>query len=47
MKFNLVATRSKVDALKTKAKCNICNNKIKILVDLKGNISNIQLKKLR
>ncbi len=45
MKFNFGATRPKVDALKTKARCNIRNNIIKDLIDLKGNISNIQLKK--
>ncbi len=46
MKFNLGATKSKVDALKTKARCKICSNRIKDLIDLKGNSSNIQTSKL-
>jgi len=32
VKFNLGATRPKVDALKTKARCTICNNKFKDLI---------------
>ncbi len=47
VKFNLMATRSKIDALKTKTKHNICNNTIKGLVDLKRNILNIQLRNSR
>jgi hypothetical protein len=43
VKFNLGATRPKVNVLKTKVRCNICNNIIK---DLKGNSSNIQTFKL-
>jgi hypothetical protein len=34
VKFNLGAIRPKVDALKTKARCTICNNKIKDLINL-------------
>jgi len=36
VKFNLKTTRPKIDVLKTKVKCNICNNTIKDLIDLKG-----------
>jgi hypothetical protein len=42
VKFNLRAIRSKVHVSKTKAKRNICSNKIKDLIDLKMNISNIK-----
>jgi hypothetical protein len=34
VKFNLGAVRPKIHALKTKARCIICNNKIKELIDL-------------
>jgi hypothetical protein len=47
VKFNLKATRPKINALKTKARHNICNNKIAILIYLKGNSSNIQTSKSR
>lgn len=47
LKFNLGATRPKVNALKTKVIRNINNNTIKGLIDLKRNISNIQLRKSR
>lgn len=42
VKFKLRATRSKVQASKTKARRNICSNKIKDLIDLKMNISKIK-----
>jgi len=47
VKLNLRVTKPKVNALKTKAKWNIRNNKIKNLIDLKGNSSNIQTSRLR
>jgi hypothetical protein len=47
VKFNLGATTPKIDALKTKAKHSIHNNRIKDFINLKGNISNIQASKSR
>jgi len=47
VKFNLGATRPKVDALKTKVIHNIGNNTIKDLINLKGNISKYSTKKSR
>jgi 6-phosphofructokinase len=47
VKLNLRVTKPKVNVLKTKAKWNIRNNKIKILIYLKGNNSNIQTSRLR
>jgi len=45
MKFNLKATKPKINVFKTKARRNICNNKITNLIYLKGNSSNIQTSK--
>jgi hypothetical protein len=47
VKFNLGATKPKIDVLKTKVRPNMCNVKIKNLINLKGNCSNIQLNKSR
>jgi hypothetical protein len=47
VKFNLKAIRPKINALKTKARHNICNNKITNLIYLTGNSSNIQTSKSR
>jgi hypothetical protein len=44
---NLKAIRPKINALKTKARHNICNNKITNLIYLTGNSSNIQTSKSR
>jgi hypothetical protein len=45
VKFNLGATKLKVNALKTKVRRNICSIRIKDLINLKGNSSNIQTSK--
>jgi hypothetical protein len=45
VKFNLKATRPKINVLKTTARHNICNNKIINLIYLKENSSNIQISK--